>query len=68
MERRDSSKSDSMSSSSNASNNTRSSHSSTMKAALVTATRDFNLLTSENDRRKFLIEKSYLFARDKIGC
>jgi hypothetical protein len=57
-----------MSSSSNASNNTRSSHSSTMKAALATALRDFNLLTSENDRRKFLIEKSYLFARDKIGC
>jgi hypothetical protein len=26
------------------------------------------LLQTENDRRKFLIEKSYLFARDKIGC
>jgi len=39
-----------------------------MKAALATAIRDFNLLSTEHDRRKFLIEKSFLFARDKIGC
>lgn len=65
-EKRDSSKSSSMSSSS--SSNSRSINSSNFKSALATAIRDFNLLATEHDRRRYLIEKSYIFARDKNGC
>ena len=56
-----------MSSSSNSSNS-RSIHSNNLKIALANAIRDFNLLATEHDRRRYLIEKSYIFARDKWGC
>lgn len=39
-----------------------------MKAALATAIQHFNLLATEHDRRKFLVDNSFLFARDKFGC
>jgi hypothetical protein len=57
-----------MSSSSNASSNTRSSHSNTIKALIAAALRDYNLLQTDQDRKRFLVENSYLFARDKFGC
>ena len=68
VERRDSSKSSSMSSSSNASSNTRSNRSNTIKTALAAAIRDYNLLMTEQDRKRFLVDKSFLLARDKFGC
>lgn len=57
-----------MSSSSNASSNTRSSQSNKNKALIASAMRDYKLLQTDQDRKRFLVENSYLFARDKLGC
>lgn len=54
-----------MSSSSNASSNTRSSQSNKNKALIASAMRDYKLLQTDQDCKRFLVENSYLFARDK---
>jgi len=39
-----------------------------MKQALSTAIRDYHLLQTDTDKKRLLVEKCYLFARDKYGC
>ena len=69
--RRDSSIYSSSSSSSqhsSVSSQKREQHQNNMKLVIEQAIRDYNNLSSENDKRQYLIQKSFLLARDKKGC
>lgn len=39
-----------------------------MKLVIQQAIRDYNNLFSDEDRREYLVQKSFILARDKTGC